>query len=169
MWAEEVPTVCPLNSAHTSLGAVAAVDRVSVDHINMREVFLPTSVKLAGFGFKFTATKNSTTYGQCALPQDLRFRGGTLITKGNVMGDVAKLEVVDVDNILGYGAGFIVANYFENWNIEEKETGKGREEIVEPTMGDNVPEGLYMRLTYTSVGTENDVAVGMNMRAYRDV
>jgi hypothetical protein len=147
--------------------AVAAHTGIPTEVIEVqgyKPVFLSTSVKLAGFGFKFTATKTTTTSEDYKLTQDLRFRGGTVETKDNVMGDTATLQIVDVDNILGAGAGYVVATYFENWNIPQN----GSEIIIEPTMGDIVLQNLYLRLTYISVGGTNDVTVAVNMRAYRD-
>jgi hypothetical protein len=166
VWAEAEPSDCPNNNGHTIDSTKTAItDAMSSQLMDTKQVFLPTGLKVAAFGFKFTATKNTETSFDHKLIQDVRLRGGAVETEGHVMGDKADLSIVDVDNILGFGAGLVVALYFDGWNIPKS----GVVDVLEPTMGDNVPKDLYVRCIYTSVGDTDDVKVGVNLRAYRDV
>jgi len=118
-----------------------------------------------------TATKNSTTSIDFKIEnytdfpntgQDESFTskyiwGGKLITKNAVHGDYAVFLIVDVDNILGYGAGFIAKEYIKKVFIDPDRTM----EFKSFSPGE-IPIGLYLRCKYTSIGTENDVKAYIN-------
>ena len=75
------------------------------------------------------------------------------------MGDAATFSVVDVDNVLGQGAGYVVSEYVTNlplapWNHQQ--------DILASTAG-SIQAGLYLRVTYTNVG-QAAVSVGVTYR-----
>lgn len=162
---DPVPTTCPANSAHSINGGATTVEGTISEKLqDQRMVLSANGVKLNAFGFKFTATKSVKTTHDHLLSDTFRLRGGILEADKNVFGDLISLSIVDVDNILGYGAGFVVASYFSNWNMPKA----GYYEILEVSLGDPIPPGLYIRVEYDSVGSTDDVEVGINFRAYKD-
>lgn len=73
-------------------------------------------------------------------------------------GDYAAFQVVDKDNVLGYGAGLVLAEWVKKWYVPSAlSVWKTSSEMVT-----QLPPGLYARLRYTSVGTENDVPIKIN-------
>lgn len=111
-----------------------------------------------GNGFSGVATKNSTTSFNFKIEQNITYcAGGEIIVKDAEHGDYIKIEVVDVDNILGYGANFVVQTYLEKWHIDYR--GKN---ILEVPYAGKIPSGLYLKLYYKSVGTTYDVKVAVN-------
>lgn len=86
--------------------------------------------------------------------------GGTVFfTEAHAGDKVTKIEVVDIDNIFGYGAGFIIKTYHDDeapsdeqgWFIPH---GQGAQYLTAETLGGYgwIPSGLYLRL----VGKKSD-------------
>lgn len=111
-------------------------------------------------GYSGTATKNTTSNVQWAMAEDRYMQGGNIILKNHVFGDTFKFQVVDVDNILGYGAGTVLDEFITDWNVAEDR--QGQDQIIYNYTA-KVYAGLYLRIVYTSTGTENDVQVRVNL------
>lgn len=58
--------------------------------------------------------------------------------------DVVRMQIVDVDNILGAGAGYIVSEYDELWVDHADKLTK----LITPSTPGEVPGLLYLRLKY---------------------
>lgn len=83
--------------------------------------------------------------------------GVEMIYSGAADGDFASFQIVDKDNVLGYGAGTVLNEWVKKWYIPSAETRwKTTSEMVT-----KLPPGLYARLKYTSVGS-TDVPVKIN-------
>ena len=117
-----------------------------------------------GQGLSAVAYKNSTTNIDFKIPEDfLYINGGELLTKDNEFGDYIEMEIIDKDNVLGYGSGTILQTYIKNWYVSP--TNKN---VVEVPYGGVVPKDLYIRVKYTSVGTVNDVKVALNFFMHKE-
>ncbi len=93
------------------------------------------------------------------MPEDRWVSGGEVVCKDHAFGDTCSIQVVDKDNILGYGAGLVLDTFVKDLRIVEDAQAQGRWEC--PYMA-AVPGGLYVRIVYTSIGA-TDVSIGMNM------
>ena len=80
--------------------------------------------------------------------------GGTLITQNHNFGDYVVFQVVDKDNILGYGAGIVIKEYVRRAYI----LNDGQYSSVD-SIGGELPMGLYLRCKYTSTGVDDVNAV----------
>ena len=90
----------------------------------------------------------------------VRLQGGSFWAKGASIGDTVSLQVVDVDNVLGGGAGAVVAEYVSNvplapWDFTQT--------IDAPTAAE-IPAGLYLRAVCTT--TAGAVSLGITYRWY---
>lgn len=111
-----------------------------------------------GDGISGVATKNSTTTFDFKIVEDNCYcSGGEIIVKDAEHGDYIKIEIVDVDNILGYGYNTVLQTYLQKWFVDYR--GKN---ILEVPYAGYIYRNLYLRLKYTSVGTTNDVKVAVN-------
>lgn len=111
-----------------------------------------------GDGFSGMATKNTVTTFDFKITKDNCYcSGGEIIVQNAEHGDHIKIDVVDVDNIFGYGANAVLQTYLAKWYIDYR--GKN---VLEVPYAGYVYENLYLRLKYTSVGTTNDVKVAVN-------
>lgn len=160
---DPLPTTCPNNSAHVITGVAVVVSQVKENLVEIKAVLSETGLKLSSFGFQFIALKGVQTIFDHKLEQDVKLRGGIFETEGHVMFDTITLEVVDIDNILGYGAGTVVSDYFKQWNVPKS----GREEVLEISVGEPVLKNLYVRAKYNSVSSTDDVKVCVNFRGYK--
>lgn len=111
-----------------------------------------------GNGLAGVATKNTTTNfdfkidkGQCYCS------GGEIVVKDAEHGDYIEIQVIDIDNILGYGANTVLQTYLKRWYIDYR--GKN---VLEVPYAGRIYENLYLRLMYTSASTTNDVRVAVN-------
>jgi hypothetical protein len=119
------------------------------------------SVRFRGKGIAFTATAGATTthtYKPHATEMVL-IDGTQLILKNHVDGDYVDFELVDVDNVLGYGAGVVLDTFGETWWVVEGQINQGLLRFVYCA---GIIPGLYIRVKYTSVGGTN-VSVRLNL------
>lgn len=106
-----------------------------------------------------TATKNTTTNLDLKITDAAAYlNGGSILYQSANWGDYIKAQVVDVDNILGYGAGFVVNTYINKRYIHPDEN---YDDIELPYVG-NILQNLYLRIAYTSTSTTTDVKVAIN-------
>jgi hypothetical protein len=119
-------------------------------------------VKVRCKGFAFTATAGTTTSGDYKFTEARLLDGTQLILKGHSIGDNVKFQIVDVDNILGLGAGTVLDEFANNWYMIEDRQDQGKTRFAYSA---EILAGLYIRLNYTSVGTSN-VSVYCNLFAH---
>lgn len=75
--------------------------------------------------------------------------GGRLVTDGNsVFGDWVEFQIVDHDNLLGYGVDTVLANWIPKWLV----SWKASTETIQTPYAGSPPVGMYFRMTYHSVG-----------------
>lgn len=86
--------------------------------------------------------------------------GGNLILKNQCFGDTVDEQVVDVDNILGYGAGTVLRQFITSWNVADDVQIQGG--VVVPGYPAKIISGLYLRLIYHSTCNITDVNVAVN-------
>lgn len=114
------------------------------------------------FGFKFTATKDTNTTHQYKLTESLSLRGGSLETDKMVFGDSFDVKIVDVDAVY-YPAGTVLYDFIKDWQCHKD----GFNELKEETITAIIPVNVYIEVKYKSVGTVDDVKVGMNFFGYK--
>lgn len=120
-------------------------------------------VKFRGVGKSFTATASATTNGDFVVSEARLIDGIQVVLKDHAFGDSIALYVVDVDNMLGYGAGAVLDSFATNWYVAADTQSQG---VVRLPYGAEVVAGLYVRLAYTSVGGTN-VSVNFNLFAHK--
>lgn len=91
------------------------------------------------------------------MPKTLYIDGAMVLTQNAAFGDFVTAIVVDRDNVLGYGAGLVLAQYVVKWWVDPG----GSMQVRTPYAG-KVPAGIVMRLAYNSVGAQ-DVKVFFNL------
>lgn len=106
-----------------------------------------------------TATKNSTTNIDLKITGDkIYLNGGQFLYKDAVWGDYISAQIVDKDNVLGYGTNAVLKTYITKRYIHPSETNTS----IELAYVGAVPKDVYLRIKYTSVGTTLDVPVAVN-------
>ena len=109
-------------------------------------------VKFRGQGISGTITAGTTANIDHKLTEARLLDGVHLILKDQAFGDSVKFQVVDVDNILGYGAGVILDTFGDSWFVTSDTNSQG---AINLPYSAEVLAGLYVRVAYTSVGATN--------------
>lgn len=112
-------------------------------------------------GQAYTCAPGTTTH-EFAPGVSVRLQGGYYWCKGPNLGDRIDFLIVDVDNVLGMGAGLVVSEYVKEMPVTPWDH---QGELIAPTAGE-IPAGLYLRVVYTNTGTE-DVNFGITYRWFQ--
>ena len=117
---------------------------------------------------RFVGMQHTFTAGQSAsfdyeLTSAVRLQGGYYWVKDSALNDKVSLSVVDVDDILGGGAGAVVSQYVKDMPVAPWDH---QQELESPTAA-AIPAGLYLRVTYDSFGATNPI-VGVTYRWFEE-
>lgn len=108
------------------------------------------------FNFDFKVKANDETTDVEAF----LYKGLLDIGSGAVRGDTIEISVVDIDNVLGYGAGFIAGYVMRRKYL----SGGAQIHSINPPKYDflsskrKIPTGLYIRIKYKGTGQPNIIA-----------
>lgn len=82
---------------------------------------------------------------------------GEVFNKNGTLGDYAKFQVVDKDNVLGYGAGLVLKEYVKKMFIHNSVP-----QVVQSIAPGEIPVGFYLRCIYTALPGNNIVTCFLN-------
>jgi hypothetical protein len=111
------------------------------------------TLTLSPFGSLISPAAGTLTNCDVLIPMAVVLRGGIVFSPNSAMGDWFSVSVIDKDNVTGQGgtpdSPTILATYITSWYMMP-----GIENCVEDvSISEQLPQGLYMRIAYTSVGT----------------
>lgn len=115
--------------------------------------------KFRGQGFEFTATAGTSTDHDYKFTEARLLEVPIILAKDHAWGDYIRFQVVDVDNILGYGAGVVLDEFASTWYLDHTTCTQARPDVWYSA---EVIANLYIRVKYTSVGATN-VEVKINL------
>ncbi len=122
-------------------------------------------VNFKGFGFTGTASAGQLTNLDYKLTESRLVYGGQIILKNHEFADKLSFQVVDVDNILGLGAGVVLGEYMKDWHVASDVQTQPPVFVNYPT---DVMAGLYLRIAYTSTGSTN-VEAAINIYCVKNI
>jgi hypothetical protein len=114
-------------------------------------------------GILFTATAGTTTTSDLLVSDDSLIDGAKLIVIGATIGDKGTLQVIDKDNVLGYGANTVLGQYVTDWYMNPNDSNQLDSKSAYPA---KIFGGLYLRMIYTSVGP-SDVNIILNYKLHK--
>lgn len=121
--------------------------------------------RFRGASFTGTAVASSTSDIDFKITECRWINGGCLILRNHAFGDSITFQIVDVDNILGYGANTVVDEFIKDFYLDDEKHGQDSIMLDYPA---RIPINLYMRLKYTSVGNTN-VDVKCNLFLHKKI
>jgi hypothetical protein len=120
--------------------------------------------KFRGQGIAFTATAGTTTDYDYKFTSARLIEAPIVMCKNHAWGDYLRFQVVDVDNIMGYGAGVVLDEFATTWYMDDSVQ---TQRPVDLWYSAEMISGLYIRVKYTSVGGTNvDVKINLCNHAY---
>jgi hypothetical protein len=145
---------------------------ISTDPTTGREIILTEAFAYNGqyeakvTGFRGTATAGTTTNIDFAIgAEDRHISGLSLMLVNHAEADTIGLSIVDVDNILGYGAGVVLKTFAQTWNVDHEKSHQGTNSF---NFVAKILAGLYIRVSYVSTGGTN-VTVKLNTIIFKKI
>lgn len=86
------------------------------------------------------------------VAQERWINGCHLIVAGAHAEDTLKFQIVDVNNVMGYGAGVVLNTFADNWQLVTDKQDQGVFKIEYPA---RILAGLYIRIRYHNTGAES--------------
>lgn len=112
------------------------------------EQFNANSVFYNAQGTMGTCTPGGVTNVDLKMLDDNFLTGGHLRVKGQTFGDFLHVQVVDKDNIIGYGANVVLRQFVTNWYLSADDSQQADFGLPYPA---KVIAGLYIRIVYNSI------------------
>lgn len=109
----------------------------------------PGGFRFRGVSFKDTIDANTTKDVDYKIEQERWINGGLAIVDNIGDNDVATFQIVDKDNIFGFGAGVVLDEFITNYYIPQD--GKLEVKLDYPA---RIKAGLYIRMKYTSTHSQ---------------
>lgn len=106
-----------------------------------------------------TATKNTTTNIDFKVTYAKGYINGGIIHYQNAFwGDYIEAQVIDIDNVLGGGVNTVLKHYIKKRYLHPNENNS----LINLPYAGLIPEDVYLRVIYHSVGTSTDINLAIN-------
>jgi len=119
--------------------------------------------RFRGTGISGTIPNGTTDNLDYKLTEDRMINAVHLMLNNHVWADTVKFQVIDIDNILGYGANTVLDEFASNWNVDPALCSQSPEVIQYPA---RVVKDLYIRIVYVSTGGV-DVDIKANLYLHK--
>lgn len=113
------------------------------------------------YGLEITCPNNQTSNYDIKWTVDLEFVGARAVDEKNLKGNYANMQLIDKDNILGYGAGFVLHEFGKNIPSALLYSGCN----VETTTAATINKGLYIRIQYIN-NSDEDTTLNAALKYY---
>jgi hypothetical protein len=124
--------------------------------------FEKTKLNYNGKGVNTTIPKGTSVNLDYTLTDDCLLTGVWLIIGRGNYGDSLTVQVLDPNNIYGYGAGAILNTFVTNWYMPP--SSATQIDIPYPA---KIITGLTLRVIYTSTGTVDDPFLAINYKLHK--
>jgi len=110
-------------------------------------------------GELYAVPASSTVGFDLLVTEEIRLYGGHYWVQGSSVGDTMSFQVVDIDNILGFGPETVVHEYITDMPVPPWDHEK---DLESPTAA-LIPGGLYLRVVYVNA-TSDPVTLGVTYK-----
>lgn len=121
-------------------------------------------VNVNHIGYQFTGTANSTTSYDILISDDHLVEGAEFYTTNINDGDKVSFQIVDKDNIFGYGANTVLNQFVTDWYMPEGSNYSLSYRVPYPA---KVYGGLYLRFLYTNTNLVLNAKVKVNLLLHK--
>lgn len=120
--------------------------------------FEASKLLLDARGACLLCTPNTSNNLDLAIADDSLITGIHLKSTDSTLGDTITLRVVDINNVLGYGANAVIRQFGTNWCL----VNGTNEVFVQAQYPAKIFGGLYLRVVYNSVSLTVAPSVAAN-------
>ena len=112
-----------------------------------------------------TCTKDTTTNIDFKITTaDTYLNGCRAFNEDAVKGDWVEMQVIDIDNVLGYGPNTVLKQWVYKWFMCPGDVCN-----LTTNYAGAIPQNCYIRVIYHSTGTVNDVKVWINWYLHKAI
>jgi len=145
---------------------------MNTDPVSGREILLTEAFAFNGqyevkaTGYRATAAAGATSNLDFAVGvEDRHISGINLLLVNHHDEDTIGFQIVDKDNVIGYGAGAVLKVFGIDWNVDHTKSDQGRDVF---NFVARIYAGLYIRVVYNSKGSTN-VVVKLNALLHKKI
>lgn len=110
--------------------------------------FEANKLNFNGIGLSLVCTAAAESTLDHIIADDHLITGGRIVLQNATYGDYFNIEVVDVMNVMGYGAGLVLNRFFTNYKVPEGNNSFAIESLYPAKLY----AGLYLRIRYVNTG-----------------
>lgn len=125
--------------------------------------FNKKALQFNGIGVSAVAIAGYSTNIDYKITDDMLITGAQVLTDISTFGDSLSFQVIDIDNIFGYGANLIINQFVSNWQMKSDSQEQINLQVNYPS---KIPAGLYLRSIYVSTGP-SDVKISINYTLHK--
>lgn len=114
-------------------------------------------------GFSGAASANSTTNIDYLISTERWLTGGVLLVNNGNWGDSLHIQVIDKDNVLGYGSNVVLQQFITNFYVRPDSVFQEKLEVPYVSL---LVAGLYVRIVYTNTSLF-EVGVACNLYLHK--
>lgn len=114
-------------------------------------------------GFSGTAAVNSVTNVDWKFPQERWISGGRLNVSGATAGDTITIQIIDIDNVLGFGANVVLNTFVEDMPMMPNQDAQAEARVEYVSL---IPANIYMRAKYTNTSMTATPFVGIGIYSH---
>lgn len=123
----------------------------------------PLLFVVSPIAINFSAGPGTTTTNDFKLLTPTRFKGGEMFVNNLTLGDFGQIQIIDKDNVLGFGANFVLSDWIPKWFVFPGVTNTMESQELSTV----VPANVYLRTKYTNTSILTTASVYLNIRAYK--
>jgi hypothetical protein len=157
--------ITDMATAINFLKNIAAIDPDGLPLVTLSAFSNANNFRFRGASFAGVGTAETVTDIDFLLAECRWINGGCLILKNHVFGDSITFQIVDKDNIFGYGANTVLDEFIKDFYLDDEKHAQAPIMLDYPA---RLPVGVYMRLKYTSIGATN-VDVKCNLFLHKKI
>ena len=144
---------------------IAAVDPDGLPLVTLSAFSNANNFRFRGTSFSGVGIAETTTSIDFLLTECRWINGGCLILKNHVFGDSITFQIVDKDNVFGYGVNTVLDEFIKDFYLDDEKHAQAQIMLDYPA---RLPVGVYMRLKYISTGAI-DVDVKCNLFLHKKI
>lgn len=111
-------------------------------------------------GYRGIASVNTVTNLDWEFEEERWLSGGVLLAKGTNWGDKLSIQLIDKNNVLGYGSNVVLGEHVTDFYMITDSEFQLKLEAPYIAL---IPEGVFIRIKYTSTSLVDPVEVAFNL------
>jgi hypothetical protein len=153
VWFKDALSTADQTTLNAVVAAYTYIPPAAPAPIKTIQILGADTLSLSPFGALISPAANTLTNCDVEIPMSVVLRGGVVFSQNSAIGDWISVSVIDKNNVVGAGGTAdnptILATYIASWYLMPGVVNS----VEDVSISQLLPQGLYMRIAYTSVGS----------------